>query len=127
MELYLKRYFWLVPIVVIMLCGVLAATAANHVVEAKLLQAPKATNGRTQPARKPRAEPPPPATKDADAVISRNMFCSTCEPPSTEQLVTPTGPVDDNHPPATSLPLTLHATIVAANPESSAATISNTT
>jgi general secretion pathway protein C len=55
------------------------------------------------------------------------MFCSTCEPPSPEQPAAPTGPVDDNHPPATALPLILHATIVAANPESSAATITNTT
>jgi len=127
MELYLKRYFWLVPIAVIMLCGVLAATAANHVIEAKLLQPPKASNGRHTTTRKPRAEPVAPPSKDADAVVARNMFCSTCEPPTTDVAAMPTGPVDDNHPPITSLPLTLHATIVSANPESSAATITNTT
>jgi general secretion pathway protein C len=128
-ELYLKRYFWVLPIVVIMLCGVLAAKAANHVIEAKLLQAPKANgNGRPQAARKKRAAAPtPPPTKDADAVVARNMFCSTCEPPQAAAAATPSGPVDENHPPATSLPLVLHATIVSSNASSSAATITNTT
>jgi general secretion pathway protein C len=124
MERLLKKYFYLVPIVVILLCGVLAAKAANHVIEAKFLLGAPAHAGPTKP-KKP--EPPkPPPSKDANEVLARNMFCSTCEPPRAD-VAAPSAPVDDNHPPATSLPLALLATFVTHNPARSAATITNTT
>lgn len=123
MERLLKRYFYLVPIVVILLCGVLAAKAANHVIEAKFLLGTPAHSG---PAKPKKPEPPKaPPSKDANEVLSRNMFCSTCEPPKTD-VTAPSAPSDDNHPPATTLPLALLATIVTANPATSAATITNT-
>jgi general secretion pathway protein C len=115
-----------VPLVIITLCGILAARAANHVIEAKLLgtTAPRRepTAGRT----KPKNEPKPPPSKDANEVVNRNMFCSSCEPPKPAEAAAPSAPTDDNHPPATSLPLALVATVVASDPDASAATIINT-
>jgi general secretion pathway protein C len=125
-EIYLKRYFWVVPIVIITACGVLAARAANHVIEAKLLSTTAPRREPTTPRAKPRSEPKPPPSKDADGVVARNMFCSTCEPPKPPEAATPAAPSDDNNPPQTSLPLALVATIVASDQSASAATIVNT-
>jgi general secretion pathway protein C len=124
MERILKRYFYLVPIAVILLCGVLAAAAANQVIEARFLLGAPTANGA---ARHKKVEPhKPPPSKDATEVINRNIFCSTCEPPKPE-TASPSAPVDDNHPPATTLPLALQATIVVEkHPSLSSATITNT-
>jgi general secretion pathway protein C len=126
MDIYLKKYFWLVPIVVILCCGVLAAKAASHLLEAKVLVGNGAAKRAASKPRPKLDTQKPPPSKDANEVIGRNMFCSTCEPPQTAE--TPTSPtvVDDNNPPITSLPLALAATIVAQNPASSAATVINT-
>src|SRR5262249_34229004 len=37
MELYLKRWFWTLPLIMISACAILAALGVNHVVEAKYL------------------------------------------------------------------------------------------
>ena len=125
MEIYLKRYFWTLPLIMIVACGILAALGANHIVEAKYLlgsDAPKAAPHHVK-AKKEALKPAP--TKDATAVTARNMFCSTCDPPKTPEAG-PSAIVDENHPPTTALPLALLATIVAQDPRVSAATILNT-
>lgn len=125
MERLLKRYFYVVPIVVIICSGVLAAKAANHVLEAKFLLGTPAAKVAARPKKVEPAKPPP--SKDANEVLTRNMFCSTCDPPRPADSSTPSAPVDDNHPPATSLPLALLGTIVSdSEPEISAATVANT-
>ena len=126
MGILLKRYFWVVPLLTVMLCSYLAARAATAVVDAKLAadeEGPKLTVSS-----RPRKPPPAPKTngntKDADVVIARNMFCSTCEPPKTED---PKKPEDNSgRPPTTSLPLLLSATVIASKKEFSSATIINT-
>ena len=126
MEILLKRYFWTLPLVMIVACSFLAALGANHIVEAKYLlgsDAPKTTAHHLKP-KKETQKPPP--SKDAAAVIARNMFCSTCDPPKPADTGGPAAPVDENHPPLTTLPLALLATIVAQDPRVSAATILNT-
>jgi general secretion pathway protein C len=125
MDLYLKRYFWVVGVVVVVLCAAFAAKAVNHVVEAKYLSDPPAArhHAAAKPATPPAARP---VGKDGTALADRNMFCSTCQP---ETPVAPTeaGPSDPNNPPATSLPLRLIATNVGEQPGVSFATIQNTT
>jgi general secretion pathway protein C len=128
MEMLFKRYFWTLPLVMITACAILAALGVNHVVEAKYLldaDAPRAAHHAVRPV-KPQAQKPPPS-KDAQEVINRNIFCSTCEPakPSDAPAAVPT-PVDDNHPPVTQLPLALLVTMVAEDPHLSTATIMNT-
>ncbi len=126
MDIYLKKYFWVVPILVILCCSVLAAKAANHLLEAKVL-APGTANAK-RAAAKPRPKidtQKPPPSKDPSVVTSRNMFCSTCDPPPATDTTSPTAP-DDGSAPVTSEPLALAATIVARDPSVSAATIINT-
>jgi general secretion pathway protein C len=123
MSIFLKRYFWIVPLVTTMLCSYLAARGATAVIDAKIAgddDAPKL--GPSRP-RKVLPPPTPARSKDADVVVSRNMFCSTCEPPKP-----PEGPDPDpsGRPPNTSLPLILSATVVASVPSFSSATIINT-
>jgi general secretion pathway protein C len=126
MELYLKKYFWVVNLIAIAVCALLAAKGANHVVEAKFLLG----DGKKKVVRK--APPPAPvapvaaATKDDKLVTDRNIFCAICEPPKPPDPVASAAPSDPLHPPATSLPLSLLATAIARNPAQSSATILNT-
>src|SRR5262249_1768283 len=124
MGIWFKRYFWIVPLVTTMLCSYLAARAATAIADAKLGEDEVVPKQAPRP-RKPIAPQKPLASKDADVVIARNMFCSTCEPPKPAD--TPAGPVDTSgRPPNTSLPLLLSATVVASRHEFSSATIINT-
>src|SRR5262249_44223861 len=128
MEIYLKRFFWTLPVFMIIVCAILAALGVNHVVEAKYLLGSDNNNTarpahHAKPVKHDAAKPPP--SKDAQDVLSRNMFCSTCDPPKPADQA-PAPPVDENHPPPTGLPLALLATIVASDPSVSGATIFNT-
>jgi general secretion pathway protein C len=123
MSIFLKRYFWIVPLVTTMLCSYLAARGATAVIDAKI--AGDEDSPKLGPSRPRKVLPPTKsaASKDADVVISRNMFCSTCEPPKS----TADAPIDPSgRPPNTSLPLILSATVVASIPTFSSATIINT-
>ena len=130
MELLLKKYFWVVHVLVVVTCALLLARGVNHVIEAKYLIG--SAKGAQAQKGKPGVKPPKPATspevptKDAQAVIDRNIFCSTCEPPAPVMPAGAAPPSDPNHPPATSLPLVLMATNVASDEALSSATIANT-
>lgn len=110
MQEYVKRYFWVVVALAIALSAVFAAKLVNNVAEAKLLADAKRSPKITPPAPSPSA-PVASRTKDGKPLIDRNMFCSTCLPP-VPVAATPTGPVDPNVVPMTSLPLLLVATHV---------------
>ncbi|MFH0902640.1 MAG: type II secretion system protein GspC [Pseudomonadota bacterium] len=129
MELYLKKYFWAVNALVIVICATLAAKGFNHLVEAKYLlgsatpAAPRQARTPKRPAEKPRAT----ASKDATTVATRNIFCSTCVADgSSPALASTLEPSDPSRPPATSLPLALLATSVARGGRFAAATVANT-
>src|SRR5262245_3858040 len=108
MELYLKKYFWVVHVLVLSVCALLLARGVNHVIEAKYLIG--SANG-AQAARPgvPRLHKPAsamaavaqPPTKDTQAVVYRNIFCSTCEPPVPVAEASAL-PGDPNNPPPTS-------------------------
>lgn len=110
MQEYVKRYFWVVVALTIALSAVFAARLVNHVAEAKLLPDAKKSPKVTPPAPSPSA-PVAARTKDGKPFIDRNMFCSSCLPPI-PVASTPTGPIDPNVIPMTSLPLLLVATHV---------------
>src|SRR5262245_20822054 len=102
MDLLLRRHFWAVPVLCVILCAYLAGSAVNPVLAAELASAPP-----PRPAKKtPKREPAPKPQKDAEAVIARNMFCSTCEPGKPVEA-----PRDDGQPAVSSLPLVLVATM----------------
>ena len=128
MELYLKRYFWVLHLAVIVACAVFAARGVNQWLEAKYLVAAKEPARTARPkAARPPEKPSTAPSKDAEAVARRNVFCSTCEPPKPETPTsTSTVASDPDHPPPTSLPLLLVATSIARDEALSAATIVNT-
>ncbi len=125
MQHYIKKYFWVVGVLVVVFCSAFAAKAVNHFVEAKYL------GESAEPARPKRQMPQkqrkPVATrsKDGDALAKRNMFCSECEPVEPVD-VEPTGDVQDgDYVPLTSLPLRLVATNISTIEAYSFATIRN--
>lgn len=125
MEQYIKKYFGWLPVIVVICCAVLAAKAANHIVEQKAL--PDSSKVGKAKALVPKAgssnKPKKKRSKKGEPVAKRNMFCSECVP-ATEEVATGG---DSNSPPLTSLPLRLLATNVSAeSDEASFATILNT-
>jgi general secretion pathway protein C len=126
MDVYIKKYFWVTTLVVIIICSALAATAVAHIIEATAL------TDSDKPVKRAVVRPPP-SSASADKgkpskvglpIAERDMFCSECAP---QAPATDTGPVpSDGSPPITSLPLRLVATNVASNEDLSFATVQNT-
>ncbi|HPH69095.1 MAG TPA: type II secretion system protein GspC [Kofleriaceae bacterium] len=119
MQAIVKKYFWVLGVIVVITCAFFVAKAANHVAEAKLLG---------DPAKAPNiphvieAQPQVVAavhSKDGTAMATRNMFCSDCTPPVEAQPQTN----DPSQIAITSLPLVLVATNVSDVPKYSFATI----
>ncbi|HSD90788.1 MAG TPA: type II secretion system protein GspC [Kofleriaceae bacterium] len=122
MQDLVKRHFWVLGAVAVLVCSVFAAKATSHVIEAKFLGDSSKTP-RVQPViPSPMQQPAKQArSKDGGQFASRNMFCSDCTPP----VVVATSS-DPSQIQTTSLPLQLLATMVATKAEDSYATIVNT-
>src|ERR1041384_5560357 len=79
MQDLIKRYFWTLGALTVVLCAVSAATATSHIVEAKYLgdpeHAPKIT-----PIAPTTTAPVAARSKDGGQFSGRNMFCSDCTP-----------------------------------------------
>ncbi|MEO6773773.1 MAG: type II secretion system protein GspC [Kofleriaceae bacterium] len=121
MQDLIKRYFWVLGAVVVMVCAVFAAKATSHVVEAKYLNdaavAPKLAIVAPSPMTQTKAT----RSKDGTPFALRDMFCSDCTPPvETESSIDPSSVI------TTSLPLQLVATSVSVDDAESSATIINT-
>jgi general secretion pathway protein C len=109
MDVILKKYFWVVNLLVIALCSGFAGRAASHLIEGAYLTGEDA---RT-PARRPQPyQAPKTRTKDADAIIKRNIFCSACAPIVTASSKNEAGGPQSNEPQKTSLQLELVSTMV---------------
>jgi general secretion pathway protein C len=112
MTIFIRKYFWMLNLVTIALCALLAAKAVGHLVEANL-----------PPAKARRSIPPPQlgqtlvahGARDITPILSRNIFCSTCEKvvegpnPGAD---TPAGEPNDDAPVKTTLNLKLIATLI---------------
>lgn len=127
MYFLLRKSSRLWPLLVIALCAYFAASTVNHLIAATLLAE------TDSPSNHAWAGPTPPApsqapSKDGAPLALRNMFCSACthEPPPAG-MTSPFGGSEPSNgePPATALPLSLVATLVAEDPRWSAATVSN--
>jgi general secretion pathway protein C len=122
MQEYIKKYFWALPVVVVIVCSSLSARAVNHYVEGGCIgdraEAPKVEAPRNVVAATATSS----RSKLGDPMVKRNMFCSECVPPEPEV----DGPVAEGDTvPLTSLPLVLVATNIAGNEAFSFATIRN--
>jgi general secretion pathway protein C len=120
MQDLIKRYFWVVGALTVMVCAIFAAKAFGHIVEAKVLgdsdKPPK--TGPTPPIR-PDVPVKQTRSKDGTQLAGRNMFCSECTP----AVVVASDPSQIA---ITSLPLQLLATNVGASEKQSYATVVNT-
>jgi general secretion pathway protein C len=119
MQDLIKRYFWVVGVVAVMLCAAFAAKATGAFVEAAFLGDPK-QGPKITPIARAEAPVKPTRSKDGSQFASRNVFCSECTPSVAATTVDP-GAIA-----ITGLPLVLLATNVGASPEDSYATIINT-
>ncbi|MEO8550770.1 MAG: type II secretion system protein GspC [Kofleriaceae bacterium] len=120
MQDLIKRYFWVLGGVVVVVGAVFAAKATSHVVEAKYL------NDADHAPKLAALAPTPQVTKsvrskDGTPFSLRNMFCAECTPP-----VETASNIDSSAVITTSLPLQLVATSVSIDDEESYATIINT-
>lgn len=106
----LKRHFWVVGALTVVVCAFFGGRAVAHVVEAKVLpdakQAPK-----VEASPKAKAQPTTAVrSKLGKPLADRNIFCSECLPPA-PVADAPTN-VSADGVPMTSLPLQLIATFV---------------
>jgi len=121
MQDLIKRYFWVLGGLVVMVCAVFAAKATSHVVEAKYIGDPE-HGPKITPVTPPTSAPVTPArSKEGGPLAQRNMFCSDCTP-----TVDTTKASDPSAVGITSLPLALLATNIGPKIEESYATIINT-
>ncbi len=121
MQDLIKRYFWVLGALAVMVCMLFAAKAAGHIIEAKFLGDSK-TAPKVTPIARPEVTPTKTVDKDGGQFESRNMFCSDCTPP----VATIAANADPSSIQITSLPLVLLATMVGPAEEQSYATIVNT-
>ena len=120
MQDLIKRYFWVLGALVVMVCAVFAAKATSHIVEAKYLGDPDHAAKVTAVAPNPSTPVKQTRSKDGALLASRDMFCSECTPAVSAVSSDPSSMA------MTSLPLILLATNVGLRPEESYATIVNT-
>jgi len=120
MQDLIKRYFWVLGGLVVMVCAVFAAKATSHVVEAKYLGDPD-HGPKITPVAAPTSVPVTPArSKEGVPLAQRNIFCSDCTP------AVDTKTSDPSAIGITSLPLALLATNIGPKIDESYATIINT-
>jgi general secretion pathway protein C len=119
MQDLIKRYFWVLGGVVVIICATFAAKASNHIIEAKLLG--DAEHGPKVAVVAPRPDTPVTQvrSKEGGPLATRNMFCSDCTPAVSIQSLDPSQIA------MTSLPLALLATNIGPRIEESYATIVN--
>jgi general secretion pathway protein C len=108
MEIILKKYFWVVNLVVIGICAGFAGRAAGHLVESAYLAG---DDGKQVVGRRPVAMAPQQKLhgKDGDMIITRDVFCSGCAPIKPVEA-TPGAPTS-NDPQKTTLQIELVSTM----------------
>lgn len=106
----LKKYFWVLNLVVIAVCASFLGRATASSVVGLILRGDGPALPRRESASTPSSEPA--RGKDIQAILARNIFCSQCAPVS----LTPDKPVEDGPvdttPQRTALNLQLLATMV---------------
>jgi hypothetical protein len=122
-----ERHFWMVTVVVVMMCSSMTASAVAHIIEATILREGSEPIRRS-PASWPALQPSQVASEVARSgarLVQRNIFCSRCVfqlPGSNGALVA----ADTDDPPLTDLPLRLIATTITPVKAGSFVTVRNT-
>jgi general secretion pathway protein C len=114
-ESLLRKYLWALDLAVVCLCAAVLGLAASSFVESRYIGVPKRHRSvpasRAIPAEAPRSKQP-------DAILRRNIFCSACPPirldgDPEEPVEVDEGPTE---PQPSALPLTLVAIMYAPSP-----------
>ncbi|HEX4421106.1 MAG TPA: type II secretion system protein GspC [Kofleriaceae bacterium] len=121
MQDLIKRYFWVLGGVVVVVCAVFAAKATGHLVEAKFLGDSEHGPKITPIIQRPDTPVVAVHTKDGIQLASRNIFCSDCTPP----VDTIRSSSDPSSVAITALPISLLATNIGPTIAESYATIVN--
>jgi general secretion pathway protein C len=119
MQDLIKRHFWVLGAVTVVVCAVFAAKATNHIVEARFLGDPEHAPKIAPIAAQSQPTVAAVRSKDGGQFQSRNMFCSDCTPAVATQSSDPSQIA------TTTLPLALLATNIGPHPQDSYATIIN--
>ena len=116
MNLLLKKYFWVFTLATVGLSSILGGRTASHLIAQTWLGADETQNVA---GRRGGQIPEKSRTKEVDAIVKRNVFCSSCQPitPSSDNPLAPDGPTS-NEPRKTELPLELVSTMVVPCPAS---------
>lgn len=77
MDVFLRKYFWVVSLGVASLCGILIGRAGLRYFESVVLSS---KDLRPMPHRASSNAPQKAYAKDTDEIVKRNVFCSTCQP-----------------------------------------------
>src|SRR5947209_10792746 len=117
MQDLMKRPFWVLGAVTVVVCAVFAAKATNHIVEAKFLGDPEHAPKITPVVAQVQTPVAAVRSKDGGQFQGRNMFCSDCTPAVSTQSSDPSQIAP------TSLPLALLATNIGPRQQDSYATI----
>jgi type II secretory pathway component PulC len=107
-----RRHFWVFHLLTILVCAFFAARATGQLVAGLLLD--RMPTGRRMVASTAAQPEAPLPTRSIGAVVSRNIFCSTCEASAASEGPSEQGaaPDSDAAPTKTSLKLRLLATLV---------------
>jgi general secretion pathway protein C len=114
----IKRTFWIVPVIAVMLCAFYAAKAAAHIIEASFLGDSKIAPPARQVAMASAEPRGVRHSKDGTQLNQRNMFCADCTPSAAQAT-------DPSQVPMTSLSLLLVATNVSTDAKLSFASVVN--
>jgi len=105
MDVLLKKYFWVVNLVVVAICGTFTGRAVSHILQGAYLAG--------EDPRPPRHNSVAPVArvhnKDIEDIVKRNVFCSGCVPEIPKGA---SGPVGDGSPQKSALQLELVSTMV---------------
>lgn len=111
MDLFFRKYFWLVNLTAIGLCAALVGRAASHVVEAAYLTG--ADDAKVPSVRRNSIQAPVKTHgKETEDVVRRDVFCSGCVPVVKEADKSAASAPGSNEPQKTSLQLELVSTMV---------------
>jgi general secretion pathway protein C len=111
MDVILKKYFWVINLVVLGICAAFAGRAASHFLEATYLTDDPNTFHRRGPYMAPTVMKQ--HGKDPDELVKRDIFCSGCTPPPVVATETAAPPAEElNRPKKTTLQLELVSTMV---------------
>lgn len=125
MQDLIKRNFWVIGALTVVICAVFAAKATGSILTAKFLGDPTTGPKITPVTQVAKTDDAPARDKTGTPLQSRNIFCSDCAPPEPMEP-TNSGSTDASGVVITSLPLQLLATSVGSTDKSSYASVANT-